>query len=120
MVTIAEIDSFTSKFRTLLYNGLQASLSFESKEGEAFVVLKASLGSCIKNEAEHHPQYFRKSRGPSYYRRQEKRRIDKLSTSDGALNEVTTGTTTISAETAVEMRTVDGTINDIVLPKKGI
>ena len=83
MTTNVEIDSFTSKFKALLFNGIQASLSFESKDGEAFVVLKAGLGSChvTKTEMKHHHEYFnfKKSRSPSYQRRQEKRRLEKLS-----------------------------------------
>ena len=44
MVANLEIDSFTSKFKNLLHNGLQATLTFEAKDGEAFVNLKAGLG----------------------------------------------------------------------------
>ena len=43
-VTIAEIDSFTSKLKALLANGFEATLTMEAIKVEAFVTLKAGLG----------------------------------------------------------------------------
>ena len=86
MVANLEIDSFTSKFKNLLHKGLQATLTFEAKDGEAFVNLKAGLGLyydhnvAVKSDVVHRrhsyfPKSLHKSRSPAYLRRQEKRRV---------------------------------------------
>jgi len=43
MASLQELDSFITKFKHLLHNGFEATLSIESKMGKAFVVLKAGL-----------------------------------------------------------------------------
>ena len=65
-----EIDSFISKFRYLWSAGFKASLTLESSHGEATVTLKAGLGFPLPP-----PQSrFDQKRGPSYWRRQDRRR----------------------------------------------
>ena len=80
--------SFTSKFKNLLHKGLQATLTFKAKDGEAFVNLKAGLGLyydhnnvAVKSDVVHRkhsyfPKSLPKSRSPAYLRRQEKRRVE--------------------------------------------
>ena len=63
-----EIDSFISKFKYLWGAGFEASLTLEAKKGEASVTLKAGLGFPFP------PPPFGQKRGPSYWRRQERRR----------------------------------------------
>ena len=71
-----EIDSFVLKFRNLCSAGYKATLSVEAENGKASICLKADLGNI--------PPYFprphshgpppRAHRGPSYHRRQERRK----------------------------------------------
>ena len=86
MVANLEIDSFTAKFKSLLHNGKQATLTFEAKDREAFVNLKAGQGLsydhnvAVKSDVVHRrhsyfPKSPPKSRSPAYLRRQEKRRV---------------------------------------------
>ena len=73
----SEIESFFMKFKTLLYSGFHATLTMESNMGEAFVCLKAGLGSVnVPSSSESKVQPYQKSkhRSPSYRRRQERRR----------------------------------------------
>ena len=74
----SEIESFFTKFKSLLYSGYDALLTVKSKNGEAFICLKAGLGpipsssDCkIQNGLKSKPS---KHRSPSYRRRQERRR----------------------------------------------
>ena len=81
---MVEIDSFTSKFKHLLGNGYKATLTLEAIDGEAFVTLKAGLGSkcslplapsqnCqTQNYGNYHSL---KQRSHSYYRRQKRRKL---------------------------------------------
>ena len=66
----AEIDNFVSKFKSLLSAGVQASLKINALNNEVSVALEANLGSVIdKNyDLKNSPR-----RGPSYYRRQQRR-----------------------------------------------
>ena len=81
MVTMIEIDSFTSKFKHLLGNGYKATLTFEAIDGEAFVTLKAGLRSdcplrlAPSQNCETQNFCSLKQRSPSYYRRQERRKL---------------------------------------------
>ena len=73
-----EADSFVLKFKNLWHAGVKATLTFQSDNGEAFVTLKAGLGSLPPppNQAGHahvHRGYGR-HRSPSYLRRQDRRR----------------------------------------------
>ena len=80
-VTLIEIDSFTSKFKALLANGFQATLTLEAVEGEAFVTLRAGLGKKVWPTVAGTPvpkqDLIKRPRSPSYYRRQEKRKLDR-------------------------------------------
>ena len=79
--TISEIDSFMSKFKCLLANGVKATLTLEAVEGEAFVTLKAGLGSNLVPTMSLKPHgpllNLKKPRSPSYFRRQEKRKQER-------------------------------------------
>ena len=67
-----EIDSFVAKFKSLWHAGLKASLTVEAEHGQAFVTLRAGLGSLPPS---HFPrqQTPRPYKGPAYKRRQERR-----------------------------------------------
>ena len=72
---ITEIDSFSSKFKALVANGLKATLTLEADGSEVFATLKAGIGSnlftAVQAAALREPQSFMKrSRSPAYYRRQ--------------------------------------------------
>ena len=74
-----EIESFFVKFKHLLQAGFNATLTMESREGKAFVCLKAGLGN-VKNPCTtdcspnvQQPKFIR-YRSPSYRRWQERRR----------------------------------------------
>ena len=76
-MTHTEADSFVLKFKNLWHAGVKATLTFQSENGEAFVTLKAGLGSLPPppNQAGHvhvHRGYGR-HRSPSYFRRQDRR-----------------------------------------------
>ena len=87
MTTIQEIDSFVIKLKHLALNGYDASLNVETRDGKAFVTLKADLGD-IKYYP-HSQQVYRSqsklSRSPSYFRRQERRR-EARGNRDSAVN----------------------------------
>ena len=76
----SEIESFLTKFKSLLYSGYNATLTLESKKGEAFICLKAGLGPVsIPSSSDCKAQTSQKlkplkHRSPSYRRRQERRR----------------------------------------------
>ena len=85
MTTLQEIDSFVIKLKHLALNGYDASLNVETRDGKAFVTLKADLGD-IKYYP-HSQQVYRSklSRSPSYFRRQERRR-EARGNRDSAVN----------------------------------
>ena len=83
MVSMRELDSFVAKFKNLLHNGFEATLSMESKSGKAFVILKAGLDP-VSAPTRTSVSHFSPSRicgipnryrSPSYRRRQERRRM---------------------------------------------
>ena len=108
MVSIRELDSFVTKFKHLLHNGFEATLSMEANMGKAFVVLKAGLDPIAtpfqlqktwdgpqKTKCSHQtPSQINggnRHRSPSYKRRQERRRILRenfANTAEEAENEV--------------------------------
>ena len=82
----SEIDSFTLKFKNLLANGFKASLLFEADKRDTFVTLKAELGSSrilsplvvsSGNQNGSQQQFHCKPRTPSYFRRQERRKLER-------------------------------------------
>ena len=84
MASTRELDSFVTKFKHLLHNGFEATLSMESKMGKAFVILKAGLDPVSTPKRTYVSQFSPSSqlsgipsryRSPSYRRRQERRRI---------------------------------------------
>ena len=84
----AEIDNFVSKFKSLLSAGVQASLKINALNNEVSVALEANLGSVIdKNyDLKNSPR-----RGPSYYRRQQRRQqeaSEKISGLEVSTNDV--------------------------------
>ena len=101
MASIRELDSFVTKFKHLLHNGFEATLSMEANMGKAFVVLKAGLDPIAtpfhlqKTTCSHQtPSQINggnRHRSPSYKRRQERRRILReniANTAEEAENEV--------------------------------
>ena len=91
MAAFSEIDEFVYKFKQLLSTGAKSSLTLESCNGEAFVVLKAGIGSSLQPYPKpfqrpypnlypynpHSPQFTGSKRNASYLKRQEKRRENK-------------------------------------------
>ena len=76
-MAFTELDSFLSKFKHLQFAGIEATLTIESKNGEAFVTLKAGLGhlQALVGFPPPHGYYdrpHRVHRGPAYCRRQER------------------------------------------------
>ena len=101
MVSIRELDSFVTKFKHLLHNGFEATLSMEANMGKAFVVLKAGLDPIAtpfqlhKTKCSHQtPSQINggnRHRSPLYKRRQERRHILRenfANTAEEAENEV--------------------------------
>ena len=64
----AEIDSFTSKFKSLLVNGFKATLTFEAENGEASITLKAGLNIT--------PSAAGQKKSLSYYKKIMKKKFD--------------------------------------------
>ena len=58
-------------------NGLEATLKIEAVKGEAFVTLKAGLGRKVWPPSSVTSEHMKKLRSPSYYRRQEKRKLER-------------------------------------------
>ena len=86
MASIRELESFVTKFKHLLHNGFEATLSLESKRGKAFVVLKAEIDPipalrqtyvtpCSPLHPNQKSSIQNRYRSPSYRRRQERRRL---------------------------------------------
>ena len=76
-----EIDSFVLKFRNLCRAGYTASLCMEAEDGKASITLKAKLGHVpppfLSPHLHPHGPSHRVHRGPSYLRRQERRKAAK-------------------------------------------
>ena len=76
----AQLDSFVQKFHQLWRDGFTAHLDLDAHAGKAWVGIRLQLDdSCQAQQVEkachNYPPYHRPSpRGPSYWRRQEKRR----------------------------------------------
>ena len=81
-----ELDSFLSKFKHLQFAGIEATLTVESKNGEAFVTLKAGLGHLQPPVGFPPPHGYgvprRVHRGPAYFRRQERRKAAQVEAAD--------------------------------------
>ena len=92
-----ELDSFLTKFKSLQFAGIEATLTVESKNGEAFVTLKAGLGylqpppdGFPPPRGYHgHGRHQRVHRGPAYFRRQERRKAAKDQVEAAVQNDVT-------------------------------
>ena len=71
-----EIESFVGKFKHLCHAGFKATLNIEADHGEAFVTLRAGLGSIPPPfyPSRHPRQTPQAYRGPAYQRRQERRK----------------------------------------------
>ena len=71
-----EIDSFVLKFKYLCSAGFKATLNVEAEDGKASIYLKANLGYTPSSflHLYHHGSSPRVHRGPSYYRRQARRK----------------------------------------------
>ena len=78
-MTHLEIDSFVVKFKNLCSAGYKATLTIDAEDGKASVCLKANLGDVSPPFL--FPQPYRPLhhvyRGPSYHRRQERRKAAK-------------------------------------------
>ena len=71
-----EIDSFVAKFKNLWHCGQKATLKVDSENGEAVVTLTAGLGHIPPPFSfdRNNEQTCRPYRGPSYQRRQQRRK----------------------------------------------
>jgi len=81
-MTHQEIESFLLKFRQLWHAGIKASLTIKADAGEATIELSAGLGKLPPpsmyppyGDREHGRYPYRKRRGPSYERRQQRRQV---------------------------------------------
>ena len=71
----SELDSFLTKFKHLLFAGYEAKLSLDGSNGRTRVLLDVDLGAGIHAQPNLNiSQRCSRRRGPSYYRRQERRR----------------------------------------------
>ena len=77
----AGIESFLCKFMSLQYAGIKASLTYETENGQAFVSLKADVGSLPPPPVYHVPA----RRPPSYWCRQERRKAAKAAAGQGPI-----------------------------------
>ena len=77
---LTEIDSFTTKFKALLSSGYEATLTLEADRGQVFVTLKAGLGHNLfpAVKAADSKCKIKRPRSPAYFRRQEKRKLEKM------------------------------------------
>ena len=73
------MESFLCKFMSLQYAGIKASLTYETENGQAFVSLKADVGSLPPPPEYHVPV----RRPPSYWCRQERRKAAKAAAGQG-------------------------------------
>ena len=104
-----ELDSFLLKFKHLQFAGIEATLTVESKNGEAFVTLKAGLGYLqppigFPPPPEYHGRPRRVNRGPAYFRRQERRKAARVEAADQENTSlaVQVGDDAISEETLIQ------------------
>ena len=77
---LTEIDSFTTKFKALLSSGYEATLTLEADGGQVFATLKAGLGHNLfpAVKAADSKCKIKRPRSPAYFRRQEKRKLEKM------------------------------------------
>ena len=82
MAASSELDSFILKFKSLCYNGIDSSLNISSTNGKLCLAFNVDLGQATFIP----PQYFQsqpnqKPRNRSYYRRQQRRKLQSLAKS---------------------------------------
>ena len=78
-MSYVELDSFIGKYKFLVSAGIEATLKFDSCNGEVKVSLEANLGKVSVNDW--HQKRFpnvSNSRGPSYERRQQRRKKEAV------------------------------------------
>ena len=99
-----EIDSFVTKFKYLLYSGLDANLKIETNAGKAWVALQVGLGHPLSPPYHfpHHPQYDRRHNGPSQQCRLEKREAARMADNETHLSEEA-GEDLVNDDLAVEV-----------------
>ena len=73
-MTHLEIDSFVVKFKNLCSAGYKATLTLDAEDGKASVCLKANLGYVPPPFPSAQPYRPPPHGGPSYYRRQGRRK----------------------------------------------
>ena len=111
-----EVDSFVTKFKYLCHAGFKATLAITASDGEASVVLTASLGPIPPtplHDVRHHGQPSRPHRGPAYHRRQERREAARVA-AEKAPEEVDVNSAAEAGETseAEQVETNDETLED--------
>ena len=82
MAATFELDSFMLKFKSLCYNGIDSSLNVSSKNGRLTLNFNVDLGVAAESSQCHQPYQVapkRKPRNRSYYRRQERRKLQRKS-----------------------------------------
>ena len=73
-----EIQSFITKFKSLACAGLKADLNISFENGEVLIAFNVNLGSISSFALNRHGPLRKRRRPPSYYRRQLKRRSQKV------------------------------------------
>ena len=100
---MSEIDSFTSKFKALLANGFEATLTLETIDGEAYVTLKAGLGRpTVASTLDPTQNLLKRPRSPAYYRRQERRRLDRRQAMKAEAADVEVAPSTIITKNSID------------------
>ena len=79
MKKLAELNSFVSKFNSLWATGSNASLTFESNAGQAYVTLRLCLGEHPRKLDDPATGVLKKHLSPSKLRRRERRAAERLS-----------------------------------------
>ena len=73
-----EIHSFITRFKSLGCAGIKADLNISSENGEVLIAFNVNLGSISSSALNRHGPLRNRRRPPSYYRRQVKRRSQKV------------------------------------------
>ena len=68
-----EMESFMTKFKSLLNAGCKATLNFKADNGHLSIALSADLSVLPSSNAWHGPFVHPRKKSPAYFRRQKRR-----------------------------------------------